>query len=353
MQRRGTDLNPRNRFERISTVVDEYCDPDVDLDGSVRTVRTEWYWDDTKTIVAENESPDIPFRYSINPYRGCEHGCAYCYARPYHEYLGWNAGTDFETKILVKSNAADLLRDWLSRPAWSGKDHLNLSGVTDPYQPIERKLEITRSLLRVLCEARQAVSIITKNALITRDIDLLSDLARDRASAAVLSITSLNKDLAMVLEPRCSVPQARLRAVRELTDAGIPVHVNIAPIIPGLNDQELPSLMAAIADAGAKSASWTLLRLPGAVEGIFENWLDRHRPLSKDKILNRVRTLRGGELHDSQFGRRMRGEGFFADQWTKLAEICRTKHSLGHRLEPLNTSVFRPPASSAGQGYLF
>ena len=353
MQRRGTDLNPTNRFERISTVVDEYCDPDVDLDGSVRTVRTEWYWDDTKTIVAENESPDIPFRYSINPFRGCEHGCAYCYARPYHEYLGWNAGTDFETKILVKSNAADLLRDWLSRPAWSGQDHLNLSGVTDPYQPIERKLEITRSLLQVLCEARQAVSIITKNALITRDIDLLADLARDRASAVVLSITSLDKSLAMVLEPRCSVPEARLRAVRELTNAGIPVHVNIAPIIPGLNDQELPSLMAAIAEAGAKSASWTLLRLPGAVERIFEDWLDRHQPLAKEKILNRIRALRGGELHDSQFGRRMRGEGLFADQWTKLAEICRTKHSLAHRLEPLNTSAYRPPASSAGQRYLF
>lgn len=353
MQRRGTDLNPSNRFERISTVVDEYCDPAEDPDGSSRTVRTQWYWDDTKTIVAENESPDIPFRYSINPYRGCEHGCAYCYARPYHEFLGWNAGTDFETKILVKSHADALLRDWLSRPVWAGQEHLNLSGVTDPYQPIERKLEITRSILRVLCEARQAVSLITKNALITRDIDLLSDLAREKASTAVLSITSLNKDLAMVLEPRCSIPQARLRAVRELTDAGIPVHVNIAPIIPGLNDQEIPSLMAAIADAGAKSASWALLRLPGAVEGIFERWLDRHQPLSKDKILSRVRALRGGLLHDSQFGRRMRGEGFFADQWTKLAEICRTKHSLANRPEPLNTSAFRPPASSAGQRYLF
>jgi DNA repair photolyase len=353
MKRRGTELNPRNRFERIATVVDEYCDPDVGEDGSFPNLRTEWYWDKTKTIVAENESPDIPFRYSINPYRGCEHGCAYCYARPYHEYLGWNAGSDFETKILVKSNADNLLRDWLSRPAWSGQDHLNLSGVTDPYQPIERKLEITRSLLRVLCEARQAISIITKNALITRDIDLLADLARDRAAAVVLSITSLDKSLAMVLEPRCSVPEARLRAVRELTNAGIPVHVNIAPIIPGLNDQELPALMAAIAEAGAKSASWTLLRLPGAVEKVFADWLDRHQPLAKEKILNRVRALRGGELHDSQFGRRMRGEGFFADQWTKLAEIYRTKHSLAQRLEPLNTGVFRPPASSAGQRFLF
>lgn len=191
------------------------------------------------------------------------------------------------------------------------------------------------------------------NAMITRDIDLLADLARDRASAVVLSITSLDKSLAMVLEPRCSVPDARLRAVRELTNARIPVHVNIAPIIPGLNDQELPALMAAIAEAGAKSASWALLRLPGAVEKIFENWLDRHQPLAKEKILNRVRALRGGELHDSQFGRRMRGEGFFADQWTKLAEICRTKHSLAQRLEPLNTSAFRPPASSAGQRFLF
>ncbi|MFO0014744.1 MAG: PA0069 family radical SAM protein [Planctomycetota bacterium] len=351
MKRRGTDLNPQNRFERIATVVDAYCDPDDD--GSVRTVSTQWFWDDTKTIVAENASPDIPFRYSINPYRGCEHGCAYCYARPYHEFLGWNAGTDFETRILVKSNADNLLRDWLSRPAWSGQEHLNLSGVTDPYQPIERKLEITRSLLRVLCEARQAVSIITKNASVTRDIDLLADLARDKAAAVVLSITSLDKQLAMVLEPRCSVPEARLRAVRELSDAGIPVHVNIAPIIPGLNDQELPALMAAIADAGAQSASWALLRLPGSVEAIFEDWLERHQPMAKEKILNRVRALRGGALHDTQFGRRMRGEGFFADQWTKLAEVCRSKYSLAGRLEPLNVHAFRPPVSSTGQRFLF
>jgi len=189
--------------------------------------------------------------------------------------------------------------------------------------------------------------------MITRDIDLLGDLARDRAAAVVLSITSLDKSLAMALEPRCSVPEARLRAVRELSDAGIPVHVNIAPIIPGLNDQELPSLMAAIAAAGAKSASWALVRLPGAVEGIFADWLERHQPLAKEKILNRVRALRGGELHDSQFGRRMRGEGFFADQWSKLADLCRRKHGLADRLEPMNVHAFRTPTSSSGQRFLF
>lgn len=349
--RRGTDLNPKNRFERIETIVDEYCE--VDEEGIGRSIVTEWFWDQTKSIISENDSPDIPFRYSINPYRGCEHGCAYCYARPYHEYLGWNAGSDFESKILVKSHADGLLRDWLSRPSWAGEEHLNLSGVTDPYQPIERKLEVTRSLLKVLCEARQAVSIITKNALILRDLDLLKELANNQAIQVILSITSLNKDLAMRLEPRCSVPQARLRVVSELSQAGVPVHVNIAPVIPGLNDQEIPAIISAVSQAGGASLSWGLVRLPGAVETIFKQWLEVHEPLAAEKILNRIRALRGGNLHDTQFGRRMRGEGFFADQWSKLADLCRQKHRLLDRPKPLNCRAFRPPSNSAGQGFLF
>jgi DNA repair photolyase len=352
MQRRGTELNPRNRFVPISIEVDEYCDPDHDP-GEERSLKTQWYWDETKSIVSENESPDIPYRYSVNPYRGCEHGCAYCYARTYHEFLGWNAGTDFESKIVVKSNAAQLLRDWLVRPTWAGKEHLNLSGATDPYQPIERNLKVTRSLLEVIHEARQSVSVITKNAMILRDIDLLSDLARYKAAGVILSITSLDKDLAMVLEPRCSVPLARLRAVREMSEAGIPVHVNIAPMIPGLNDHEMPSIIAAVANAGARSVSWSLIRLPGAVESIFLDWLDRHRPDAKSKVMERLRNLRGGAIDDSKFGRRMRGEGIFADQWSQLANACRTKHGLASRLEPLDVAPFQPPRSSSGQGFLF
>lgn len=351
MDRRGTKLEPANRFLPVHIDMDEYCSPDADHPEG--RLKTEWYWDDTRTIVTQNESPDVPFRYSINPYRGCEHGCAYCYARTYHEYLGWNAGSDFESKILVKSNAANLLREWLCQPRWDGQQHMMLSGVTDPYQPIERKLKITRQLLEVLCEAKQAVSLITKNAMITRDIDLLSELARHHATGVCLSITSLDKELAMMLEPRCSVPDARLRAICELASAGIPVHVNMAPIIPGLNDHEIPQLLEAVAKAGAKSASWILLRLPGAVESIFVDWLERNRPLQKDKILGRLQGLRNGQLSDSKFGRRMRGEGFFSDQWSQLFDLLRKKHGLAERQEALDTSHFRPTKTASGQQFLF
>lgn len=348
--RRGTELNPANRFLPIVLEVD--VDSNVDGEDK-RRLKTEWFEDDTQSIVTENQSPDIPFRYSINPYRGCEHGCAYCYARVYHEYLGWNAGTDFESKILVKSRAAGLLRDWLARPKWDGSEHLMLSGVTDPYQPIERKLEVTRRVLEVVVEARQALGMITKNALVTRDIDLLAELAHHDAVNVAFSITTLDRDLAMILEPRCSVPEARLRAIADLATAGIPVHVNMAPIIPGLNDHEIPNLLAAVHEAGAKSVSWILLRLPGAVEAVFSDWLDRHRPDAKEKIIGRLKQLRGGEVHDVRFGRRMRGEGFFADEWSRLFEVMRRKLGLAERPGPLNTTAFRRPRSKSGQKFLF
>jgi DNA repair photolyase len=331
--------------------LEESCD--VDAENSINRVETEWFEDDTQSIVTENASSDIPFRYSLNPYRGCEHGCAYCYARPYHEYLGWTAGSDFETKILVKSRAAELLRDWLSRASWNGSEHLMLSGVTDPYQPIERKLRITRRVLEVLAEARQAVGIITKNALVTRDIDLLVESAKFGAVQVCFSITTADRELAMILEPRCSVPEARFRAARELADAGIPVHVNVAPLIPGLNDHEIPELLEAGKQAGASSASWILLRLPGAVEPIFLDWLDRHRPNAKNKIMERIRSLRGGRLNESHFNTRMRGDGFFSDEWSKLFDVMRRKLGLAERPEPFRYDAFRTPKSSSGQGFLF
>jgi DNA repair photolyase len=347
--RRGTELDPKNRFERIAIEVDDYCDPDEERTSP----KTELFWDDTQSIVTENHSPDVPFRYSLNPYRGCEHGCAYCYARTYHEYLGWNAGTDFESKILVKSNAAGLLRDWLARPSWNGSDHLMLSGVTDPYQPVERKLRVTRSLLEVCVESIQSVGIISKNAMVTRDIDLLQILAQHSAVNVAMSVTTLDKSLAMILEPRCSIPEAKLRAIRELSNAGIPVHVNMGPIIPGLTEHEIPSVMEAIADAGAKSFSWILLRLPGAVEPIFLRWLDTHVPTQKEKIVGRLRQMRGGELNDGRFGRRMKGDGFASQEWSQLANVMRRKLGLLERPLPLNHEAFRPPRTRTGQMFLF
>ena len=354
MQRRGTDQSPKNRFLPLVVQVDEDCHaPDDEVVPGLPILRTEWFEDDSQSIVTENESPDIPFRFSANPYRGCEHGCAYCYARPYHEYLGWNAGIDFESKILVKPNAASLLRRWLSRASWNGRDFISLSGMTDPYQPMERTLKITRSLLEVFVEAQQAVSLITKNALITRDIDLLGQLASFNATCVILSITTLDVELARVLEPRCSIPAARLKAIEKLAHANIPVHVNVAPLIPGLNDHEIPALLSAVASAGARSASWTLLRLPGAVEPIFVDWLEKHRPLAKNKILDRLRGLRDGKLHDPRFGKRMRGEGFFADEFKQLFQLMRAKHGLDRLPKPLDTSHFKPPRDNHGQGYLF
>ncbi len=349
MNLRGTEFQPKNRFEKIDLTVDEYCS----VEDSNDSPRTEFYWDDTQSIVTQNKSPDIPFRYSLNPYRGCEHGCAYCYARTSHEYLGWNAGLDFESKILVKSNAASLFRDWLVRPAWSGQEHVMLSGVTDPYQPIERKLRVTRSLLEVCVEARQAVSIITKNALVTRDLDLLCQLASCRAASVTLSITSLDKSLARVLEPRCTVPEGKLKAIEQLKEAGIPVHVNIAPIIPGVNDFEIPTILEAAANAGATSASWILVRLPGSVEPVFTDWLERHLPNKKTMVLNRIRELRGGKLHDPRFGTRMRGEGFFSDEWSQLFRVLRRKLHLTESPAPLNTAEFRRPRTGDGQLFLF
>lgn len=351
MNRRGTELSPTNRFERISIEVDDYCDRGEDESGSAP--KTELFWDDTRSIVTENDSPDIPFRYSLNPYRGCEHGCAYCYARPYHEYLGFNAGVDFETKILVKSNAATLLSDWLKHPKWDGREHLMMSGVTDPYQPIERKLKVTRSLLAVCAEFGQAISIITKNALVTRDIDILQELASSQSTHVTVSITTLDKNLAMALEPRCSVPAARLRAIRELSDAGIPVHVNFAPIIPGLNDHECGELLKQVADHGAYSSSWVLLRLPGAVESVFLNWLERFQPHSQQKIKERLSRLRRGRLNETRFKYRMKGDGPFIKEWSKLFDMLLKKNQLQPRPRPLEVTAFRKIANGSRQLYLF
>jgi len=322
---RGASTNPANRFIPLyRESVDGWTDPDDPAP------RTRFFRDDPKTVITTNDSPDVGFTFSVNPYRGCEHGCVYCYARPTHEYLELSAGTDFETKIFVKENAPELLRQELASPKWVPQS-VSVSGVTDPYQPVERRLELTRRCLQVFAEFRNPVGIVTKNALVTRDRDVLGELAKYDAAVVFLSITTLDPELARVMEPRASAPAARLRAVRELTDAGIPVGVLVAPVIPGLNDHEAPAILDAAAGAGAKFAGYVTLRLPFAVKDLFATWLDQHFPNKKERVLGRLKGARGGKLNDSRFRTRMRGEGEWADLFSTMFKLHRARAGLaGH-----------------------
>lgn len=333
---RGVSWNPRNRFERLHLDREGWTDPD---DPPPQTVLLD---DATKSILAHNDAPDVGFDVGINPYRGCGHGCAYCYARPTHEYLGFSAGLDFETKILVKREAPQLLRKALSATSWRPRV-VGLSGNTDAYQPVERRLRITRRCLEVFAEFRNPVSITTKNYLVTRDVDLLAELAEDHAVSAVLSITTLRNDLQRTLEPRASIPARRLGAIRVLADAGIPVGVNVAPVIPGLTDHELPEILEEAAAAGASFANTIVLRLPWGVKDIFSEWLQQHAPDRRDKVLNRVRELRSGKLYDGRYSVRGRGEGPWADQLRSLFRVTRDKLGL-NRYPALSADGFRRPA---------
>jgi DNA repair photolyase len=330
---RGAGSNPTNRFERVAVEL-EVPSPD--------RVPTEILQDGSRSIIATNDSPDVGFSASINPYRGCEHGCIYCYARPSHEYLGFSAGLDFESRIMVKEDAPELLRKELSSPRWVPKT-VALSGNTDCYQPTERKLEITRRCLAVFAELRNPVAVITKNELVTRDIDHLQALAEHQAVAVALSITTLDGELARRMEPRASHPRDRLKAIERLAAAGIPVSVMVAPVVPGITDHEIPRILEAAAAAGARTAGYVVLRLPGAVAGLFESWLEEHFPDRKDKVLNRVREMRGGKIYDSSFGSRMRGEGVFAEQIRTTFETFRRRHGLDQRIPELSTAAFRRP----------
>ncbi|MEA3206098.1 MAG: hypothetical protein QOG92_1784 [Verrucomicrobiota bacterium] len=332
---RGANINPANRFEALHYELEDWCEPEES-----KTVRTQFLRDDSQSIISYNNSPDVGFDASINPYRGCEHGCAYCYARPTHEYLGFSAGIDFESRILVKPNAAELLFTELGKRSWKPQ-HLALSGVTDAYQPIERKLQITRSCLQVLAEFRNPVGIITKNHLVTRDADHLGELARVNAAAVTLSITTLDPKLARILEPRASSPSQRLEAVAVLHQAGIPVGVNVAPIIPGINDHEIPTITAAAAKAGAQFASYTIIRLPLTVAPVFVAWLENHFPERQEKVLGRIRSMRNGKLNNTDFGSRMRGEGPFAQQIDHMFQVSCRRADLSRTRTDLSTAAFR------------
>lgn len=340
---RGVRHDPANRFDRIEVVPDPDAGPD-----ERPALRTVFLRDASRTILTENHSPDLPFDLSLNPYRGCEHGCAYCYARPYHEYLGFSPGLDFETKVVVKRGAPGLLREALSRPGYQPRT-VALSGATDPYQPAERSERITRGCLEVLAEFRHPVSLITKNALVLRDLDLLAQLAEHRAVRVMLSVTTLDDALRRDLEPRTSSPRQRLAAIAALAEAGVPVGCLVSPVIPGLTDHEVPAILEAVAEAGADAASFQLMRLPGAVAPIFERWLHENRPERAERVLGRQRATRGGDLSDARFGRRFRGEGAFADTVSRLFELHARRLGLARRGPPLNCGAFQDPAGTQGR----
>jgi DNA repair photolyase len=337
---RGASWNPQNRFETLAYVRDEEAPPD---DGSPRTI---YMRDPTRTIIATNDSPDIGFEASINPYRGCEHGCIYCFARPTHEYLGLSAGLDFETQIFVKEDAPALLREELNAKKWQPK-LLAISGVTDPYQPIEKRLGITRGCLEVLADFRNPVAVITKNHLVTRDADVLAELASFHAARVFVSITTLDNSLQRTMEPRTSTPELRLDAIATLAEAGVPVGVMVAPVIPALTDHEMPSILAAAKKAGARWAGYVALRLPWAVAPLFEQWLTEYFPDRKDKVLNRVRDLREGKLYDATWGVRGRGTGIFAEQMEALFDVTCRKLGLNEEDRELSTAAFRRRTAQA------
>ncbi|MCU0878014.1 MAG: PA0069 family radical SAM protein [Pirellulaceae bacterium] len=348
----GSHLDPPNRFlaqRREADLEHVAWDEEYLVERTDR--RIEYFDDESQSIVSENDSPDIPFRYSANPYRGCAHACPYCYARNTHEYLGLNAGLDFETKIFVKRRAPALLREFLARRSWI-PEPITFSGVTDCYQPAEREFRLTRGCLEVARECRQPIGIVTKNALVVRDLDILQALAAQTLVHVNLSITTLDAELARVMEPRTSIPAARLRAIRELSAAGIPVRVLVAPIIPGLNDHEAAEILQAAREAGAGDARYVLLRLPLTVAPVFAEWLARTQPRKAAKIEGLIRQTRGGELNQTDWSQRMVGSGELADQIRNMFSIFRAKYGYGD-LPKLSRELFRPPTDRNGQLRLF
>ena len=338
MKGRGASWNPQNRFETLAYVRDDEAPPEEGVPATI------YLRDPSRSVITHNDSPDVGFSSGINPYRGCEHGCIYCYARPTHEYLGFSAGLDFETRIVVKEDAPELLREELMSPRWQ-PDVIAISGVTDPYQPIERKLQITRRCLAVLAEFRNPVAIITKNHLVTRDIDILSELARYDAISVAVSVTTLDANLARIMEPRTATPELRLDAIRQLSAAGVPTAVMVAPVVPAITDHEMPSILRAAREAGATSAGFVVLRLPWAVAPLFEQWLEERFPDRKEKVLNRIRDLRGGKLYDAQWKIRGRGQGIFAEQIAAIFEVTCRKLGFNERSLDLSTEHFRRPTA--------
>lgn len=333
---RGAQVNPNNRFLK-QTFVQEYIEG---LDEEfLKESRTKYIVDHPKTILNKVPAEDIPADYSMNPYQGCEHGCIYCYARDTHQYWGHSSGLDFEKIIYVRPSAPELLEKKFRNPRWKPMP-IMVSGNTDCYQPVERKLEITRGLLQVFRKYSNPVGIITKNSLIERDIDILADLAEKNLVQVMMSITTLDEDLRRNMEPRTASAKKKLRTIERLTEAGVPVGVMMAPIIPGLNSHEIPKLVKAVAEAGARTAAYTIVRLNGSIGDIFDDWLDRHYPDRKDKIIRQIKECHGGQLQDMRLGKRMKGEGNIAGAIKQLFESAKKKHLVNRRKFEFNLDAF-------------
>ncbi|MGA2583298.1 MAG: PA0069 family radical SAM protein [Tepidisphaeraceae bacterium] len=355
--RRGAGINPGNRFENVRLhILGEELDRQMverqNEDGSTHRVQRQVFLDRTQRIINRvAKTSDVPFDWTLNPYRGCEHGCIYCFARPYHEYLGFSCGLDFETKLMAKPDAAKLLREELASPHWK-PEPIVMSASTDIYQPIEHQMRIARQCLEVMADCGQPVTTMTKSALVLRDTDLWSRMAEMNTGRVTITLVTLDADLAQKLEPRASSPAGRLRAIRELTAAGVPVTVNIAPIIPGLTDVELPKILQAVADAGARRAAWVLLRLPYQLKDLFLDWLQRSVPPERaKKVESLIRQARGGKLYDATKDRR-RGRGPLVDQIAQSFDVFTRKYGLNRDIRPLSTAHFRHPDVS-GQMRLF
>ena len=342
---RGAVSNLTNRFESLVVKTDAQF---IHEDDAARPV-TQLIEDHSKSIISFNDSPDIPFEQSINPYRGCEHGCVYCYARPTHAYLGLSPGLDFETKILIKPNAPELLKRYLSKNKYQCRP-IAFGTNTDAYQPVEKKLRIMRQLLEILYRHRHPLTIVTKSALVCRDIDLLSDMARDNLCRVVVSVTSLDSKLSNKLEPRAAAPQSRIRTIKTLAKANIPVMVLMAPVIPFLNDHEIESILETVAGAGALKAGYVLLRLPHEVKALFRQWLDIHTPLKADHIMSLIKQSSGGKEYDNRYGHRMRGTGEYAQLISRRFSLAKRKYGLDTQLQPMKTDLFiKPNAANPAQ----
>ena len=349
----GSKIDPPNRFEKVSFQSElDQVESDSDYLAALEKRAVEYIEDQSKTIVTKNDSPDLPFTYSLNPYRGCLHGCAYCYARPGHEFLGFNAGLDFETRIVIKRDAPELFREFLKKKSWK-VEPISFSGVTDCYQPAEREFQLTRACLEVAAACNQPVSIVTKNALVIRDIDILQSMAEKNLVHVFVSVTTLNPQLGREMEPKTSIPAARLRAIRKLSENGVPVGVMVAPVIPGLNDAEIPSILRNSKEAGAIAAGTVLLRLPQTVRPVFEEWIRRVYPDKAEMVLGRIRQTRDGKFNDSRFGHRMKGTGMLAEQIQAVFRTFQKQLGLDGNMVRHNCELFIRPTNEESQQWLF
>lgn len=353
IKNRGAISNPTGRYEdNRREDFDDGWDH-VEDEEFISTLRTTVLIDSAKTVITRNKSPDLGFEQSINPYRGCEHGCIYCYARPSHGYMNLSSGLDFETKIFYKPDAAKVLETELCKPSYICKT-IMFGANTDPYQPLERKLKTSRSILEVLNRFNHPVSVITKNSMIERDIDILSDMAQRNLARVALSITSLSNDLKNIMEPRTSAPKARIAVVRKLAEAGIPVSVMVAPIIPMINDFELEKILEAIKDAGAEHVGYVLIRLPHEVKDLFKEWLEKHFPDRASHVMSIIKQMRGGKEYDATFGKRFRGEGEFANLLETRFTIACKRLGLNQKSYPaLDKTKFKAPRQFSPQLDLF